>query len=155
MVNSFSALNFALPKISLSPFVSVIPFSDDDLKGIEDPRIVKIDGVYFITYTAYNGINALGGLVTSIDLITFEKHGIIVPKFTFDEFKRLAECNNLVNAKYFRHDRHFKPSKEIFLWDKDVMFFPRKINGKLYFIHRVRPDIQLVIVNDIINEHNK
>ena len=127
----------------------LIPFSDDDLKGIEDPRIVKIDGVYFITYTAYNGINALGGLVTSIDLITFEKHGIIVPKFTFDEFKLLAECNNLVNAKYFRHVRHFEPNKEIFLWDKDVIFFPRKINGKLAFLHRIRPGIQLVLINSL------
>ena len=93
----------------------LIPFSDEESKGVEDARIVKIDGVYYITYTAYNGINALGALVTSTDLLTFERHGIIVPKFTFDEFKRLAECNNLVNVKYFRHVRHFEHNEEIFL----------------------------------------
>jgi len=28
-----------------------------------------------------------------------------------------------------------------------VIFFPRRINGKLYFLHRVRPDIQIVAIN--------
>lgn len=127
----------------------MIPYSEDASKGIEDPRIVKIDGVYYITYTAYNGINALGALVKSNDLKTFEREGIIVPKITFDEFKRLAECNNLVNAKYFRHVRHFEVDEGIYLWDKDVLFFPRKIGGKLAFLHRIRPGIQLVMVNNL------
>ena len=127
----------------------MIPYSEDASKGIEDPRIVKIDGVYYITYTAYNGINALGALVTSVDLKTFERKGVIVPKFTFDEFKILAECNNLVNAKYFRHVRHFIPSEEVYLWDKDLVFFPRRIGGKLAFLHRIRPGIQLVMVANL------
>ena len=127
----------------------IIPYSDDASNGVEDPRIVKIDGVFYITYTAYNGINALGALVTSIDLKTFERHGIIVPKFTFDEFKLLAECNNLVNAKYFRHVRHFEANEQVYLWDKDVVFFPRKINEKFAFLHRIRPGIQLVLVEDL------
>lgn len=127
----------------------LIPLTDDASKGIEDPRIVKIDGIYYITYTAYNGINALGALVTSTDLKTFERQGIIVPKYTFDQFKRLAECNNLVNAKYFRHVRHFEPNEQVYLWDKDVVFFPRRIDGKLAFLHRIRPGIQLVMVNDL------
>ena len=132
----------------------MIPYTDEANKGVEDPRIVKIEGVYYITYTAYNGINALGALVTSTDLKTFEKGIIIVPRITFDEFKRLAECTNLVNVKYFRHVRHFEPSEEVYLWDKDVVFFPRKINGKLAFLHRIRPGIQLVMVNNL-NELTK
>lgn len=127
----------------------LIPFLELASKGIEDPRIVKIDGIYYITYTAYNGINALGTLVTSTDLKSFEQQGIIVPMFSFDEFKLLAECNNLVNTKYFRHVRHFEPNEQIFLWDKDVLFFPRRINGKLAFLHRIRPGIQLVMIDDL------
>ncbi|MEY2738362.1 MAG: hypothetical protein RL259_271 [Bacteroidota bacterium] len=127
----------------------LIPYSEAASKGVEDPRIVKIEGVYYITYTAYDGINALGALVTSTDLLHFDRQGIIVPKFTFDEFKRLAECNNLVNSKYFRHVRHFKPDEEVFLWDKDVIFFPRKLNGKLAFLHRIRPGIQLVLIDNL------
>jgi predicted GH43/DUF377 family glycosyl hydrolase len=127
----------------------LIPYSEAASKGVEDPRIVKIEGVYYITYTAYDGINALGALVTSTDLLHFDRVGIIVPKFTFDEFKQLAECNNLVNSKYFRHVRHFKPDEQVFLWDKDVIFFPRKLNGKLAFLHRIRPGIQLVLIDSL------
>lgn len=125
----------------------IIPQNEDESKGVEDPRVVKIDGVYYITYTAYNGINALGALVTSTDLKTFKYEGIITPKFTFDEFKVLADCNNLINAKYFRHSRHFDPNVQVYIWDKDVVFFPRRINGKLAYLHRIRPGIQLILID--------
>jgi len=35
---------------------------------MEDPRIVKIDDLYYLTYTAYDGVNALGALAVSKDL---------------------------------------------------------------------------------------
>jgi predicted GH43/DUF377 family glycosyl hydrolase len=127
----------------------LIPHFDFETQGIEDPRITKIDAVYYMTYTAYDGINALGMLATSTDLVHFERHGLIVPEITFDEFKRLAECNNLVNKKYFNHLRHFKPDERVFLWDKNVIFFPRRINGMLYFLHRIRPGIQIVAIKDL------
>lgn len=41
--------------------------------GMEDPRIVKIEDLYYLTYTAYDGVNALGALATSTDLINFKK----------------------------------------------------------------------------------
>ena len=127
----------------------IIPNTIEECKGVEDPRIVKIDDLYYITYTAYDGINALGALITSPDLITFERRGIITPRFTFDEFQILAECNNLTSVKYFRHNRHFNPSDKIYIWDKDIAFFPRRINGKLAFLHRVKPGIQLVLIDKI------
>jgi hypothetical protein len=40
-------------------------------------RVVKIEETYYVTYTAYDGINVMGALATSKDLIHFEKHGII------------------------------------------------------------------------------
>lgn len=127
----------------------IIPFEKEESKGVEDSRIVKIEGIYYITYTAYDGINALGALITSTDLVNFERQGIITPMFTFDEFKVLAECNNAANVKYFRHVRHFNPTDKVYLWDKDVIYFPRKINGKFAFLHRIRPGIQLVTYNHI------
>ncbi len=126
-----------------------IPQSESESQGVEDPRIVKIDGVYYFTYTAYDGVNALGALATSTDLKHFERKGIIVPQVSFDEFKRLAECSGEVTKKYFRHVRHFKPEEKVFLWDKNVIFFPRRINGKLHFLHRIRPGIQIVAVKDL------
>ena len=47
---------------------------DYEKQGVEDARIVKIEDTYYITYTAYDGVNALGALATSKDLINFEKH---------------------------------------------------------------------------------
>ena len=55
-------------------------------QGLEDPRIVKIDDLYYMSYTAYDGINARGALATSKNLKTFKKHGIIIPKISYAEF---------------------------------------------------------------------
>lgn len=127
----------------------LIPHFDHERQGIEDPRIVKIEDVYYMTYTAFDGVNALGSLATSTDLVNFERKGIIVPKVTYDEFKHLAECSNRVNKKYFRHENHTKDEENVFLWDKNVIFFPRRINNKFYFLHRIRPGIQVVGVNSL------
>lgn len=127
----------------------LVPHYDYESQGIEDPRIVKIDDLYYLTYTGYDGVNALGALATSKDLVHFERAGLVVPKIHFDRFKFLAECSGEVNHKYFRHVRHFKPEEDVFLWDKNLMFFPRRINGRLYFLHRIRPGIQIVSVNDL------
>ncbi len=35
------------------------------------------------------------------------------------------------------------------LWDKNVLFFPRRINGKLVFLYLIRPGIQLVAVKNL------
>jgi predicted GH43/DUF377 family glycosyl hydrolase len=121
--------------------------------GVEDPRITKIEDLYYLTYTAYDGVNALGALAMSNDLINWKKFGIIVPQVTYDEFSRLAGSKGAINEKYLRYNEHEqvheKQGKKILLWDKNVIFFPRRINGKLYFLHRVRPDIQIVAVNDL------
>jgi hypothetical protein len=122
-------------------------------QGIEDPRIVKIDELFYLTYTGYDGVNALGALAVSNDLINWEKKGIIVPTFTFDAFRHLAESKGMINEKYLRYNEprkvHEKQEHHNFLWDKNVIFFPRRINGKLTFLHRVKPDIQLVTVDNL------
>lgn len=131
----------------------LIPSTDDEIHGIEDPRIVKIDNIYYLTYCAYDGVNALGSLATSIDLNHFEKQGVIVPQVTYEEFKRLTEFSGYLNEKYERFHVHnnikSNPGKKLLLWDKNVLFFPRMINGKFMFLHRVRPDIQIVAVKSI------
>ena len=122
--------------------------------GVEDPRITKIDGLFYLTYTAYDGVNALGALAISKDLRYFEKLGIIAPQISYDNFRLLAEAKGRINEKYLRYNVHGgihkDADKEIFLWDKNVIFFPRRINGKLYFLHRVRPDIQIVGIDNLM-----
>lgn len=133
----------------------ITPNSNDEIHGVEDPRIVKIDGVYYVTYCAYDGVNALGSIASSVDLINFERHGVIVPRVSYEEFKRLAECSGHLNDKYERFHVHNNiinnPNKKMLLWDKNVVFFPKTINGKFTFLHRIRPDIQIVSVNSILD----
>ncbi len=122
-------------------------------QGVEDPRISKVDDQYYLTYTAFDGLNALGALAISPDLVHFEKQGLIVPQLTYDEFKRLAEAKTPLNEHYFRYNylnhRFLKTDKTILVWDKNVIFFPRRIHGKLCFLHRIKPDIQLATVNEL------
>lgn len=123
---------------------------DYEKHGVEDARIVKIEDVYYITYTAYDGINAMGALATSKDLIHFEKHGIITPKINYAEYERLALCcGSKLNPKYHHYYRLFDQiglgdDEFRFLRDKDLTFFPRKINGKFAMLHRIWPGIQIV-----------
>jgi predicted GH43/DUF377 family glycosyl hydrolase len=46
----------------------LFPQSDYELHGVKDPRITKIEGLYYLTYTAYDGVNAPGTLAVSKDL---------------------------------------------------------------------------------------
>ena len=127
----------------------LVPEFDYEMQGLEDPRIVKIDKTYYLTYTAFDGVNALGCLATSTDLIHFEKKGVIVPQITYEEFNKLSDTNPAMDSKYFRYNQHDgileKDGIKMLVWDKNVIFFPRKINGKFYFMHRIRPEIQIVI----------
>jgi predicted GH43/DUF377 family glycosyl hydrolase len=65
----------------------------------------------------------------------------------------MAESNEHLNEKYKRfHIQQTGDSrmrKKILLSDKNVMFFPRKINDKFYFLHRIKPDIQIACVDTV------
>ena len=132
----------------------IVPEFDYESHGMEDPRIVKIEDLYYLTYTGFDGINALGCLAVSKDLVHFEKKGVIVPQITFAEFDQFAEEESPINTKYFRYNEHTgtleKDKKKYLVWDKNVIFFPRKIRGKFYFLHRIRPEVQIVVgVDDL------
>jgi predicted GH43/DUF377 family glycosyl hydrolase len=49
--------------------------------GVEDPRLVRIDGTYYLTYTGYNKKDAQLCLATSKDLIHWERKGVILPAY--------------------------------------------------------------------------
>jgi predicted GH43/DUF377 family glycosyl hydrolase len=128
------------------------PTFEYESHGIEDPRIVKIDNIYYVSYTAYDGVNALGCLAISHDMVHFEKRGIVVPKITIDFFTHVLAHKKEINQKYHRYNQEWKYVEFVdkhFIWDKNLIFFPRRINGKLCFIHRIKPDIQLVLINEL------
>ncbi|MES2375325.1 MAG: pesticidal protein Cry7Aa [Bacteroidota bacterium] len=126
-----------------APFLS--PEFEYEKHGMEDPRIVKIDDIYYLSYVAFDGNDALGAVATSSDLRHFEKQGIIVPQLKCSEFDDLAKNNTDIIERY----RNDYSAPDTIIMDKDVMFYPRRINGKLAFIHRIKPDMQLVMIKSL------
>ncbi|WP_019615631.1 glycoside hydrolase family 130 protein [Psychromonas ossibalaenae] len=99
-----------------TPILGPIKDSQEE-RGVEDARIVKIDDIFYMLYTGYGG--RFDGdfricLATSKNLITWQRHGIV-----------LDEPN------------------------KDASYFPRKINGKYYLLHRRAPHIWICESNDM------
>ncbi|WP_026474213.1 glycoside hydrolase family 130 protein [Alkaliflexus imshenetskii] len=131
----------------------IVPEFEYESHGVEDPRITKIDDLYYLTYTGYDGINARGALAVSKDLLHFEKHGMIVPPQTYAQFVSIVEGSEKISEDYWLNPKFYYQSTDIdkkkLLWDKNVIFFPRRINNKLMFLHRLRPGIQLVAINEL------
>jgi predicted GH43/DUF377 family glycosyl hydrolase len=134
------------------------PEHNIETHNIEDARIVKIADTFYLTYTAYNFSYTCGALATSKDLKKFTNQGYITPKFSYKEFTGLALKNPNINPKYFRFYEFYKlpmeMDKKLIVWDKDVVFFPKKIGGNFVFLHRIRPEIQIVSFKNL-KEINK
>ncbi|TAM80292.1 MAG: glycosidase [Acidobacteria bacterium] len=84
--------------------------------GTEDPRLVQIDGTYYLTYTGFNNVDGVGPdhreaqlcLATSRDLIHWTRHGVIMPAY---------------KGKWNRG------------WTKSGAIIPKKINGKYWMYY--------------------
>ncbi|MGA8267071.1 MAG: glycoside hydrolase family 130 protein [Candidatus Acidiferrales bacterium] len=73
--------------------------------GVEDPRIVEIGGVFYLTYTGYNKKDAQLCLATSRDLVHWDRKGVILPAYV---------------------------GKWNVRWTKSGAIVPEKINGKYW-----------------------
>lgn len=75
--------------------------------GVEDPRLVKIDDTYYLTYTGYNKTDAQLCLATSKDLNKWTRIGVIMPanKGTWNEkwTKSGAILTEKINGKYWMY----------------------------------------------------
>lgn len=103
------------------------PVDGRDSRGVEDPRVTKIEGRFYMCYTAYGREFAgegepthLGGgilpmIAVSDNLITWERIGPIVR----------GEDN------------------------KDHVLFPRKINGRFAALHRRRPNVWIAYSDNL------
>jgi len=69
--------------------------------GCEDPRIVKIDGQYIMTYTAYDGSVARLCIAVSDDLINWERFGPIIR--TMQWSKAGAIVPQKINDRYYMY----------------------------------------------------
>ena len=100
-----------------------------EVMGMEDPRLVRIEGLFYLSYTAFDGKSALGSLLLSEDLIHFYGKRVIVA------------LQKLKTKKVQQVERY--------RWDKNLVFFPRRINGQIYFMHRIKPHILLSSVIEL------
>lgn len=126
------------------------PEYEYEKQGVEDPRIICVEGIYYLFYTAYDGKNALVAYAsTSSDLTNFIKRGLISPKITYGQAKNILQSSKL-SEKYILFANKYleRVGKDVLLWEKDAFLFPKKINGKFALIHRILPAIQIVYFND-------
>jgi len=127
----------------------LFPEHDYEIHGTEDPRIVLLDGTYYMFYTAYDGKNALVAYATSKDLKTWEKHGIISAKMSYDEAGDFFHFSKL-KEKYLFFESYYKDivGEDVLLWEKDTFLLPKKYNNQFVLFHRILPDIQIVYFDD-------
>ena len=122
---------------------------DYESAGVEDPRVVKIDGTFYLTYAVHDGKNARTAYAASKDLKTFEKKGIISAELTYHEAAEIFQDSHLKDAYYFFASYYEKgEGADELVWHKDLILFPKKIGGRFVMLHRVLPDIQIVFFND-------
>ena len=122
---------------------------DYEKKGVEDPRIVKIDNTFYMTYVAHDGKNAVTAYATSNDLKHFEKRGIVTPQISYHEIKEIFAGSRLKDAyRIYSSFYEEEAGQDVFLWEKDVTFFPEKIKGRYALLHRTLPDIQIAYFDD-------
>lgn len=77
------------------------PFRTYERRGIEDPRITPIDGMFYIVYTAYSQYDALLALAKTSDFQTFERIALISEPENKDGCLFPAR----INGRYARLDR--------------------------------------------------
>ncbi len=66
--------------------------------GCEDPRVIMVNGTYYLTYTAYNGYEARLCEAISTDLVHWKKLGPIFPNASWS--KSGAILDQKINGKY-------------------------------------------------------
>ncbi len=121
-----------------------IPKFKYEKKGIEDPCIVKIDNIYYMTYVAHDGLNAVIAYMHGKNLLNLKRGGIISPKISYHKASRLFEFTQLKDDYYLFASFYEKyGDKNILVWEKDGVLFPEKIKGYFGLLHRILPDIQL------------
>src|SRR3989338_433278 len=72
-------------------------------KGLEDPRIVKIDNNFYLTYIAHDGKNALIAYATGRDLFKLKRGGIISPFISYSKAGRLFKRSRLKDDRSEEH----------------------------------------------------
>ncbi len=124
----------------------MVPEEEFEIMGIEDPRLVKYDNNLHLFYTAYDGNHARLAHAFGPSIENLGNRHLIGPLFTNEEAIKIIKDNPKLGVY---RDRWSMDSPSQYLWEKDATIFPRRIDGKIVMIHRLRPDIQIAYLDSL------
>lgn len=99
----------------------------DGNSGCEDPRAVIIDGRVYMTYTAYDGVHAPAGAITSLSVEDF-----LAQKWSAWEKPFIVTPSNTD--------------------DKDLALLPEKVQGQFLLYHRIGGRICAEMISELTSE---
>lgn len=83
----------------------LVPDAPYESRGVEDPRLIKMDGTYYLTYTAYDGVKAKLCLATSKNLKDWRRYGPLFPEFP--EFDNWTKSGAVLPRRTGKHIMYF------------------------------------------------
>lgn len=115
---------------------SLLPQVGSEEYGIEDPRLTQVGDTYWITYVAVSRCGAATALMSSVDLVTFQRHGIIFPS----ENKDVVLFPKRIEGEYVALHRpnpnsHFSPPQIWIARSPDFRYWGRHAP----VVHGIRP----------------
>ncbi len=122
------------------------PSIQEELFGVEDPRITKIDNKFYMTYTAYSPQGVRISLSSTDDFIRWERLGVVIPDI---DNKDAALFPEKINGKYIMFhriepDMYLAYSKDLIHWENFVSIAsPRKDGWDNLKIGIAAPPIKL------------
>ncbi|MFH0881354.1 MAG: hypothetical protein V2A56_00035 [bacterium] len=124
----------------------IFPQADFEIMGIEDPRVVEFEGRFYMFCTVYNGRDACLGLTSSDNYTDFGQRTLIGPLMTRRYASSIVKGNPKLKPQY---DWWMAEDQDGIIWEKDATILPRRINGKIVFIHRLQPNIQIAYIDSL------
>ena len=104
------------------------PIDGTDSRGIEDPRVVEINGRFYMCYTAY------GREFTGDGKPTHARGGVLPMIAVSDNLVAWERLGPIVRGED----------------NKDHVLFPRKVNGRYAALHRRWPDVWIAYSDDLL-----
>ena len=111
--------------VSDQPFITPAQagvFREYEAFGVEDPRISCIEGVYYITYSAYSKHGVRIGLAKTTDFSSIERISLI----TEADYRNVVIFPEKINGRYVRLDRPHSAISPWAIWisySKDLIYW--------------------------------
>lgn len=117
----------------------VQPSEPYETHGTEDPRIVRVNGTFYMMYTGYDGTLAKLCVATSTDLVSWKKFGPVLPNMTDVNYR----WDSPINAYTAREG-----------WSKSGAIVPEKVNDLYHMQFGVSQPSTTVLVSQILGSNS-